>query len=204
MKILGISGSPRQGGNTETLVRAVLEGAAARGCDTELVSLGGLQIGECLGCNQCADTFRCVLRDDMQSLYQKLEEADGLVLGSPTYFYQVTGLTKLFLDRLYVYEGFDEKARSVWLSPNEVFGLKYAVTVAVCEQRDEADMGYTSIAMDRTLQAVGCRVVDSVKALRLFARGEAQKDEEQLEKARRAGNRLADTLLLAQKVRQSR
>ena len=42
MKILGISGSPRQGGNTETLVRAVLEGAAARGCDTELVSLGGL------------------------------------------------------------------------------------------------------------------------------------------------------------------
>ena len=122
MKILGISGSPRQGGNTETLVRAVLEGAAARGCDTELVSLGGLQIGECLGCNQCADTFRCVLRDDMQRLYQKLEEADGLVLGSPTYFYQVTGLTKLFLDRLYAYEAFDEKDRSVWLSPMRCSG----------------------------------------------------------------------------------
>lgn len=202
MKILGIVGSPRRGGNTDTLIQAALNRAAAQGAEVEKVYLCDFTIGECLGCNRCNETCRCVLNDGMQDIYRKLEATDGLILGSPTYFYQVTGLTKLFLDRLYAYDIFDNKDRSVWLSPNELFGMKYAVTIAVCEQQDSSDMGYTSIAMDRSLQAVGYRIVDSVKALHLFAKGEAAADPQSLQKAETSSQKLVTTLKLAEKMRQ--
>lgn len=138
----------------------------------------------------------------MQKIYNKLQEADGIVLGSPTYFYNVTGITKMFLDRLYAYEIFDSEDRSVWLSVNEILGMKYAVTVAVCEQENVDDMGYTSIVMDKTLQAVGYRVVESVKALHLFSKGEAEKKQEILEVSFNAGKKLAKTLILTKNARE--
>lgn len=202
MKILGIVGSPRRGGNTDTLIQAALNHATAQGAEVEKLYLCDYNIGECLGCNRCNETCRCVLNDGMQEIYQKLEAADALILGSPTYFYQVTGLTKLFLDRLYAYDIFDDQDRSVWLSPNELFGTKYAVTIAICEQQNIEDMGYTSIAMDRSLQAVGYRVVDSVKAIHLFAKGEAASDMHSLQNAERASQKLVSTLKLAEKMRQ--
>ncbi len=137
------------------------------------------------------------MRDGMQSIYDKLDEADGVVLGSPTYFYNMSSLTKAFIERLYCYDVFDEKDRSVWLSPGDLHGVKYAVTVAVCEQSKAEDMGYTSPAMDRSLQAVGYRITDSLKVLHLFEKGEAEKHQEILREAFLAGEKLGKTLLLA-------
>lgn len=201
MKIIGIIGSPRKKGNTDTLVDLVLQGACENGAEIEKIYLSDLNFKGCTGCEGCKKTCKCVVKDDMQMVYKKIDEADGIVLGSPTYFYDVTGLTKMFMDRLYAYEVFDESDRSVWLSPNEVFGIKYAVTVAVCEQETADNMGFTSDSMDMTLKAVGWRPVENVKALFLFKRGEANGQTELMKTAKKAGVKLAKTIVLANDIK---
>lgn len=95
MKILGISGSSRHK-NTNFMLKTFLD---ATGSDYELVLLKDNNIRPCLNCKSCHDTFKCAQNDNMQSLHQKLIDADVVVLGSPTYFDNVTGIMKNFMDR---------------------------------------------------------------------------------------------------------
>jgi len=96
MKLLAICGSPRKG-NTEFMLEKVLEGAG--GVDKELVLLKDLDIKHCDGCCVCEKTEECHIKDDIQELLNKLKEADVILIGSPTYFDNVTGLLKDFIDR---------------------------------------------------------------------------------------------------------
>ena len=98
-RILGIVGSPRKNGNTEILVSGILEGAADGGAETELVRLAELRIGECDGCHACWRGRGCSKKDDMIALYPKIAACDGLVFGTPVYWYGPTALCKAFLDR---------------------------------------------------------------------------------------------------------
>lgn len=202
MKVLGIVGSNRKKGNTDTLIESALSGVKSTGVEVEKIFLSDYKFVDCKGCEGCHYSHRCIIKDGMQEIYDKMDESDGLILGSPTYFYNVTGITKCFLDRLYQYEIFDDDDRSVWLTKNEIFGMKYAVTVAVCEQNSIEDMGVTSEVMNKTLAAVGYRVVSAVKALKLFERGSALRHEDIINTSYKAGIKLGKTLLLAQKTKQ--
>jgi len=101
MKILGINGSPR-GSKSQTLnlVKAVLEGAKSRGSDVELVDVCKLNIEYCNGCGICYRTAKCVRKDDFQALYEKMLNAEGLVISSPNYLRSVTAQLKALLDRM--------------------------------------------------------------------------------------------------------
>jgi multimeric flavodoxin WrbA len=200
MKILGIVGSKRKKGNTSILVQEALKAAKREGMETELIFLGDYVIRDCVGCEGCKDTYKCVLNDDMQKIYPLLLEADGLILGSPTYWYNVTADMKAFIDRCYSLEVFAEDDRSCWVGINEALGGKYAVAIAVCEQHDEKYMGFTAEAMTKPLVDLGYRVVDTVKAIKLFKAGEALEDEKILEKSRIAGERLVKTLKLRKDI----
>lgn len=103
MKILGIVSSPRKDGNTEILVSEVLASAREAGAETELVLLRGKDIQPCDGCRSCHKTGVCHVKDDMQGIFPKLEEADALVLGTPVYFWTINAQCKLFIDRTYSY-----------------------------------------------------------------------------------------------------
>lgn len=201
MKVLGFVGSARKNGNTDIMVEHVLKGVESCGIEVELIYLSQLYFLPCNGCEGCRNSFRCVKKDDMQNIYDKMEQADGIVLGSPTYFYNITSITKAFIERLYCYDIFDKDNRGVWLSLNELFGIKYAVTVAICEQNNMEDMGYTSIVMDKSLQAVGYRIVESMKVLHMFKKGETLKHEDVLQQAFVAGEKLGKTILLANKMK---
>lgn len=101
MRVLGLVGSPRKGGNTDLLVRKILDGAGASGHLTEKVHLYNLDIAPCVDCRSCQKgKFQCVIADDMQRLYPKLEGADVIVFGTPLYWYGPTGKMKLVIDRL--------------------------------------------------------------------------------------------------------
>ena len=100
MKVLGLIGSPRVGGNTTTLVNAILEGAAEKGAETKVYNLSGLDINPCKGCMTCKIEGKCVIDDDMQVLYDEIQAADAVVIGSPLYMWEITAQTKLFVDRL--------------------------------------------------------------------------------------------------------
>lgn len=100
MKILGIVGSGREGGNTEILVNEALLAAKDAGADElKIIKLANKKIDPCDGCESCAITGNCRINDDMQQLYQEILDADGIILGSPVYFWNMSGQTKIFIDR---------------------------------------------------------------------------------------------------------
>ncbi|OGV67636.1 MAG: FMN reductase [Lentisphaerae bacterium RIFOXYB12_FULL_65_16] len=102
MKAVAFNGSPRKGGNTELLLRAVLEPIAAAGIETELVQVGGRPIRGCTACLKCMDAKnqRCAIKDDiLNDCLAKMVEADAIILGSPTYFAGMTSELKALIDR---------------------------------------------------------------------------------------------------------
>jgi multimeric flavodoxin WrbA len=101
MKILGINASPRRSkSQTLKLVKAVLEGAKSKGARTELVDICNLNIEFCNACGICHKKGKCVKKDDFQTIYEKIMDADGLVMGSPNYFRSVTAQMKTMIDRM--------------------------------------------------------------------------------------------------------
>lgn len=99
MKILGVAGSPRRGGNTDRLLAEVLKGAQSRGAEVKTIILNDLDIAPCQHCNACFEAGQCQFDDDMQLVYQELMTADRIVLASPIHFSSVTAQTKVMIDR---------------------------------------------------------------------------------------------------------
>lgn len=101
-RIVVLVGSVRKGGNTELLARAFAEGAAAKH-EVELVSVADYSIRPCTGCNCCftGEGNRCVQRDDMAEICEKLRLADTVVIASPVYFYGLSAQLKALIDRLH-------------------------------------------------------------------------------------------------------
>jgi len=99
MKALFILGSPRKNGNSEILLKSVMEGFEQAGGTVETFRLADKKISPCVACGGCEKTGKCVILDDMQELYQLIDRADRIVIASPIYFYGVTAQTKAFIDR---------------------------------------------------------------------------------------------------------
>lgn len=109
-KILAINGSPRaRRGNTDKILQPFLEGAAEAGAVTETLYLKDLRIQECRGCYAChmLTPGRCVLKDDMAGVTEKMLEAEVLVFASPLYVFSVSALLKALLDRMIVFGSLD-------------------------------------------------------------------------------------------------
>lgn len=99
MKVLGISASPRRGGNSEALLDKVLEGAGASGLNTEKIILNEQKFLPCQECAGCRNTGRCVLDDAMQNIYAQLDAADIVILASPIFFGSLCAQLKAMIDR---------------------------------------------------------------------------------------------------------
>jgi len=99
LKVLGIAGSPRRGGNTDLLLSEVMRGAVSRGAEVKTIILKNLKITPCQHCDACLEAGRCKVEDDMQMVYKELEAADRIVLASPIQFMTVTAHMKAMIDR---------------------------------------------------------------------------------------------------------
>ena len=98
MNVLGIYGSPRKKGNTDQLLDRALEGAQSAGAQISKIYARDLNISGCIECGGCDKTGKCVVEDDMQSVYPLLEQADVVFLASPIFFYGVTAQAKLLIE----------------------------------------------------------------------------------------------------------
>ncbi len=195
MKILGISGSPRAGGNTDVLLEALLSGAAAEGAQTEALHLRNCAIFPCTGCERCRKDLTCTrFYDSMHLIYPKIEAADGLILGSPTYNYNITPEMKAFIDRLYPYYRFSEERPGPWSTYFAGQG-KQALVFTVAEQNDPAERGFAVEAMQRPIEALGFALADILQAEGYFAKGAVAKDPALKERARETGRRFARGLV---------
>ena len=101
MKIIGFNGSPRVNGNTSILINTVFEELHNEGIETELIQIGGRQFHPCTACSVCyqKQDERCHIKNDLfNECIQKIKEADGILLGSPVYFADITPEMKAFID----------------------------------------------------------------------------------------------------------
>ncbi|MDQ7778378.1 MAG: flavodoxin family protein [Planctomycetota bacterium] len=183
MRLLCVNGSPRQGGNSEALLREAMKGAQAEGARTVSVTLNSVQIRPCQGCEECKVAGTCRQKDGMRSLYSKIDRANGIILAAPVYMTHLSAQTKLFIDRLYSYITSDFKSR-----------LAAGKRVVLITTQGEENAKTYAGAM-RTLSTVfgwlGFKVTGKLVATALGPRGDAQKRKALLKRAFDLGRRLA-------------
>lgn len=124
MKVIAINGSPRKKGNTAILLEKALEGAAYKTAETEMIHLYDLKFKGCISCFACKringkSYGKCAVKDDLFEVFDKIEKADALLLGSPIYFGEVTGELRCFLERLFFQYLVYDKERTV-LFPKKI------------------------------------------------------------------------------------
>lgn len=138
MKIIAFNGSPRKSWNTATLLEKALEGAASKGAETELINLYDLNYKGCVSCFACKKIGsksygRCALKDDLSPILDKIEDVDGIILGTPIYLGSITGEMKSFLERLiFPYLVYDADYSSLF---KKKINTAFIYTMGINEQR---------------------------------------------------------------------
>ena len=180
MKILGITCSPRKGGNTEILIKAALSGAKEEGVKVKLLQIHEMKIAPCDGCTTCHQSGECRIKDDMQQVYQKLLEADGIILGSPVYFWSISAQAKIFMDRTYALR-----------YPYHKLENKVGATIAVAGRRgcmsaisviNNFFLGHDMLVTGLGIAGYGTK------------KGEVRKDEHAMKSARSLGKQVAQLI----------
>ncbi len=181
LKVVAFNGSPRNDGNTSILIRHVLRELENEGIATELVSIGGQTLRGCMDCRRCFENRdrRCVFDDDIvNDCVEKMIDADGIILGSPVYFLDVTARMKALIDR----------AGIVSRANGGLFRRKVA-TAAVAVRRSGAKHAVDTILhflLYSGMTISGTPVIGVGKEI-----GDVLKDEEGLMRARAAGKDMA-------------
>ncbi len=175
MKVLGISGSMRKDGNTSELVNVILKRCDDAGIKTEFVSLSGKKIHPCLGCEKCKEKKWCVIEnDDWDEVIQKVLDSDVLIIGSPTYYYDVCGHLKNFIDRTYS------------LYHDRKLAGRKGIAVAVCANKGASR---TIQTLEGFLSTHEFSSLGSVKG-KGYQKGDVLSDEDAVEKAQKIGDKI--------------
>jgi multimeric flavodoxin WrbA len=158
MKILAFNGSPRKTWNTATLLNQALKGAASKGAEAEMIHLYDLNYKGCISCFACkikagASYGKCALKDDLTPVLKKINEADAIILGSPIYFFRVTGEMRSFMERLlFPYLEYADPWRS--LVPRKInTGIIYTMNITD-EEMKELSLGYSLDANESILKMI--------------------------------------------------
>ncbi len=185
MKILAIVGSPRPGGNTSYLVDVALQEAARHGLETEKIVLSKYKVNPCQGHDNCTSYKSCKQEDDVPWMLEKFCTADGILLGSPVYYYNMTAQMKAFIDRNYFLYRHD-------ISPK----MACAGLIVI---GGSAGLEHTVRAMRRFVKLSANLPDDRIVIMSGCASkvGEAKKDSGLIDEARKLGSRMAQILTSA-------
>jgi multimeric flavodoxin WrbA len=186
MKVLGVLGSPRRGGNTEILLDEALRGASDHGGSCEKVVLRDLKITPCLEIYKCAKDGVCAIKDDMQDLFPKIEQAQRVIIASPIFFYSVSAWTKAMIDR----------CQSLWAKK---YILKLPVSpvpdrkgafISVAATRGKKLFDGVRLTIKYFFDAIDVTYSDELLVRGVDDKGEVRKQEEALQQAYELGRRL--------------
>ena len=184
-KIVAFLGSPRKGGNTDTLVSKMLSAAEEEGTEIEKVYLAELNIKPCRACEACQkkDPPKCVQTDDdFGAAAEKMKAADAFVFGTPIYWFNLSAQFKLFMDRWAVFVDKD------W---NSLLKGKSAAVVLCCGDKNIDSMTSPTRQIFReSLKFLGIDLVDCLAAS-AHAKGEVADNREAMEKAAEIGKKLS-------------
>lgn len=189
MRVLTLSSSPRLDGNSRMLAEAVLEGAVAAGHEGELIDLSGRISGLLRDCRICRNPDgRCTIDDDYEAIFlERMLAADALVLGTPLYWYGVSGTLKTFIDRIFCFiaDSYPDADRVC----ERLVGKRLVVAVAAEESYRGATIGVTA-SMQELARYLHWDLVAVLVGIG-NRRGEVRHDPARpLDAAREAGRRL--------------
>jgi multimeric flavodoxin WrbA len=186
MKVLGVCGSPRAGGNADVLLDKALEGARARGAETEKVVLNNLKFSPCQACERVKDDGSCIVEDEMQPLYKKFAEADAIIVSSPIFFGSLSAQTKMMIDR------FQCVWRARHILKKDIFAKRKKGAFISVEASTREDFFANAKSIVRNLFAtVNADYQEELFCPGLDKKGGAAARPELLEKAFELGQRLA-------------
>lgn len=193
MRVIGISGSPRVGGNTDLLLEEALKAAKEEGVDVKLVRISDYRLEPCNACGVCHSTKKCPIDDDGEKLYQEILRSDGVILGCPTYFQGVSAQMKTFIDRI----GFLALARG-----RRDFTGKVGGVIAVARR---SGVTSTSAQMMMFLTAVRMIISSGGRVVAIGReKGDVSKDKEGMDGARYLGEMMVKTIEVTESLRKSR
>lgn len=177
-RVIGISGSPRKKGNTNTLVSEILAGAAEAGASTSKVLLEDLDIRPCKGCFACSKTHRCIQDDDMNELATQLSDHSVWVLGTPIYWWGPTAQFKAFIDR--------------WVSiSRSTFRGKKAILAIPMGGGSESYAQHTVAMFEDVFSYLNMNHITTILAPGSDSRDAVRNSPQLLEQARRIGREIA-------------
>lgn len=160
MRVFAIFGGPRIDKNTDTLLKTYIEGIKSSNADVEIIrmNLKDLSINHCTGCYACAKTGNCIFKDDMQKVYENLEESDIILLATPFYFNSVSSLTKTMIDRCQKYW-----SRKFVLKEKNVTKKKLGVLLvtAGAKQKGDEKLGAQLVA-NLFFKSIGAEFVSNI------------------------------------------
>jgi len=176
MKVLAINGSHRKG-NTEAMLKRILDGAKSKGAAIELVNLREKDVKMCKACMGCETTNTCDIEDEFPRLFEKLLKADLVILGSPNYFNNVSALMKNFIDRM----------NANWENP-AIRGKKVVLVMPGGQGQSSREKGMSAFAEFPRICKM--EVVEKIMP-QLDLPSEAEKDREIMQKCFALGEKLA-------------
>ena len=170
MKVLIINGSPRENGNTSVALSEMEKVFAKNGIETETIRVGQKDIRGCLACNYCFKNGKCAIDDIVNELAVKLEECDGMVIGSPVYYASANSTLTALLDRLFYSANCDKT-------------MKVGASVAVC-RRGGASATFDQLNKYFTISGMPIASSSYWNSVHGRAPGQAEADEEGLQTMR--------------------
>jgi multimeric flavodoxin WrbA len=186
LRILGIMGSPRIGGNTDLLLDAALSGARSQGDEVEKIVVDQLNISPCREHYGCLQDGNCVIRDDMDALYAKLLEADAIIVASPMFFYGITAQLKALIDRCQALWARKHVLKQTWPGA----GRKGAF-IAVGATKGETLFDGSKATVKYFFKTIGVEYAEELLIRGVDQKGDIQKHPSALKDAFELGQRLA-------------
>jgi multimeric flavodoxin WrbA len=183
-KVVAFNGSPRKDGNTSILIRTIFAELEKEGVETEVIQVGGKKVHGCLACMKCFENRdgKCVIDDDIvNTCIQKMREADGILLGSPVYFLDVTAETKALIDRA----GFVSYANGL-LFENKIGNVTVAVRRAGASRTADSMLHFL---LANNMIVAGLPVIGIGRDI-----GDVENDEEGMDRAKHLGQTMSQLL----------
>jgi multimeric flavodoxin WrbA len=185
-KVLGVIGSPRKNGNTHVLVSRILEGVRSEGVSTDIIFLNDFSIMECDGCHYCWEKEKCVKKDDMSNLYDKIIESDVIIFGTPVYWYGPTALMKSFIDRFVYFNGPKNRKK---------IKDKLAVIAVPFEEENDETAAPVISFFEKSFNFLEIKLIGKVITPGVTLLGEVKKKKEYMDKAYKLGKKTAKTII---------
>lgn len=189
MKILGIFGSPRKGGNSDILLQEALASGATGGATISTLRCCDLQIQGCVECGGCDETGECVIDDDMTLVYPKLLESDVIILASPIFFYSVPSQAKALIDRcqaMYCKRRLEKESEGY--SSDDYIGSGYLICVGATKGKNLFD-GVQLVAR-YFYDALGKAYKGGIQFRSVEGKGDIEHHPDYLNEARDLGERI--------------